>query len=126
MGSSIYDLSMVGQAARGGESGPLPIEPELTDGSVRLRRWAMTDLACVEAASREGRIPPGTTVPAMYSDDAGRAWIGRQHTRRDQGRGWSLAACDVATDRAVGCVVLRLRPQVGAPVSATGSCRRTR
>lgn len=91
----------------------LPVEPQLTDGSVRLRRWAMSDLACVEAASREGRIPTGTTVPKVYSEDAGRAWIERQHARRIDGQGWSLATCDTSTDRAMGCVVLLLRPQAG-------------
>lgn len=104
---------MADQPARSGENGRLPIEPDLTDGLVRLRRWEMIDLACVEAASREGRIPHGTTVPAVYSDAAGRAWIRRQYTRRDQAQGWSLAVCDAATDRAVGCVVLLLRPQDG-------------
>lgn len=89
----------------------LPAEPQLTDGSVRLRRWATGDLACVEAASREGRIPTGTTVPDVYSEDAGRAWIERQHARRMDGQGWSLAICDASTDRAMGCVVLLLRPQ---------------
>jgi RimJ/RimL family protein N-acetyltransferase len=73
----------------------------------------MTDLACVEAASREGTIPTGTTVPEVYSDDAGRAWIDRQHARRAGGQGWSLAICDAVTDRARGCVVLLLRPQDG-------------
>jgi hypothetical protein len=92
---------------------PLPPEPHLMDGSVRLRRWAMSDLACVEAASREGTIPAGTTVPVVYSEDAGRAWIERQHARRVDGQGWSLAICDTLTDRAMGCVVLLLRPQDG-------------
>lgn len=95
------------------EGGPLPVEPDLTGGSVRLRRWAMSDLACVEAASREGRIPHGTTVPAVFSEEAGHAWIRRQHARRDAGQGWSLAVCDADTDRAMGCVVLLLRPQDG-------------
>lgn len=106
-----------GRMRRGGVHGveerPLLPEPDIADASVRLRRWASTDLACVEAVSREGILPQGTTVPAVFSDDAGRAWIKRQHARREHRQGWSLAICDSASDTAVGCVVLLLRPQSG-------------
>src|SRR6266540_6968309 len=46
-------------------------DPPLTDGTVMLRRWAESDLGCVEAASREGRIPEGTTVPANFTTAEG-------------------------------------------------------
>lgn len=68
---------------------------------VRLRRWETTDLACVRAASEDGRISDSTTVPRECSEDAGRAWIERQHRRTSDGEGWSWAICDAATDRAV-------------------------
>ncbi|OLT30330.1 GNAT family N-acetyltransferase [Nocardiopsis sp. CNR-923] len=94
------------------QAGPLA-EPLLKDATVRLRRWAVTDLACVRAASEDTVIPEGTTVPRDCDDEAGRAWIARQWARSQTGQGWSLAVCDAHTGRAVGCVVLLLRPQKG-------------
>lgn len=84
-----------------------------SDDLVQLRSWRMTDLACVEAASSDGRIPQGTTVPSRFTPEAGRAWISRQHQRATDGKGWSLAIADAVTGQAVGCVALLLRPQPG-------------
>jgi hypothetical protein len=56
-------------------------DPPLTDGAVVLRRWAESDIGCVEDASREGRIPEGTTVPANFTMAEGMAWIERQWAR---------------------------------------------
>ena len=88
-------------------------EPVLTDDVVRLRRWTALDLACVRAASDEGSIPEGTTVPPSYTEEAGTAWIERQHSRVTEGQGWSLAVAEMSDNRPVGCVVLLLRPQEG-------------
>ena len=87
--------------------------PELSDGSTRLRRWSLDDLACIEEAGTDSRIPEGTTVPAIYSADAGRAFIERQWSRFDNGEGLSLAISSSVTDTAVGLIVLTLRPQSG-------------
>ena len=90
---------------------PLPYpDPELFGRLVRLRRWSYDDLACVEAASTDPEIPKGTTVPAVYSDTEGRAFIERQWGRQTSGRGLSLAIADVATGEAIGLVFLGLRP----------------
>lgn len=67
----------------------------------------------MRAASEEGRIPEGTTVPAAFTEQSGLAFIARQHGRTRDGQGWSLAIADVATGEAVGCAVLMLRPQAG-------------
>lgn len=88
-------------------------EPVLVDGLVRLRRWTDADLACVKAASDEGVIPESTTVPYPFTQEAGRAWIERQHSRVEQRQGWSLAVEEMPQGRAVGCSVLLLRPQEG-------------
>jgi [ribosomal protein S5]-alanine N-acetyltransferase len=88
-------------------------EPVLEDGIVRLRRWAATDLACVKAASDEGSIPEGTTVPLRFTEEAGREWIERQHSRVLRGQGWSLAVTELPQGPAVGCAVLLLRAQEG-------------
>lgn len=91
---------------------PIAPLPELDDGAVRLRRWELSDLACVEATSAAG-LTEGNTVPEEYTDEAGRAWIERQHGRTENGQGWSWAVAEAASGRAVGCVVLMLRPQDG-------------
>ena len=83
----------------------------LTDGVVRLRPWREADVGCVEQASRDSRIPEGTTVPAHYTHQEGLAFIHRQHGRLTSGQGVSLAVAEVGTDRAVGLVILTIRPQ---------------
>src|SRR6266536_5523525 len=65
--------------------------PPLTDGAVVLRRWAESDMGCVEEASREGRIPEGTTVPENVTVAEGLAGIERQWARADNGTGLSQA-----------------------------------
>lgn len=88
-------------------------EPQLSDDRIVLRRWTMDDLACIEQASSDPRIPEGTTVPAVYTPEEGRAFIERQWSRQTTGYGLSLAIADVATDEAVGLIVLMNRPAWG-------------
>src|SRR3954466_10598123 len=88
-------------------------QPELCADAVRLRRWSMDDLACIREASADPRIPAGTTVPAEYGDDAGRAFVERQWSRLDNGEGISFAVESTRLERAVGLVVLTMRPQSG-------------
>lgn len=87
--------------------------PDLTDGTILLRRWTVADLGCVRAASEEGRVPEFTSVPERFTEEAGRAWIERQWERTRTGRGWSLGVCDAHTAEALGCVTLTLRPRAG-------------
>lgn len=88
-------------------------DPDLADDFVRLRRWTMADLRCVEEASSDPRIPEGTTVPARYTESEGRAWIKRQLSRHSDGWGLSLAIADPVTDEAVGLIVLMKRQMPG-------------
>jgi ribosomal-protein-alanine N-acetyltransferase len=85
--------------------------PELGDGVVTLRRWTEDDLACVEEAGTDSRIPAGTTVPAVFTPAAGRAFIRRQWQRLIDGEGVSLAVH--AEGRPVGLMWLGMRPQPG-------------
>jgi [ribosomal protein S5]-alanine N-acetyltransferase len=78
-----------------------------------LRRWTATDLACVEEASRDPRIPQGTTVPESFTEAEGVAWIERQWARADNGEGLSLAIADAGSSEALGAVVLLFRRQPG-------------
>jgi len=88
-------------------------DPELRSSLVLLRTWSYDDLPCIEAASADPRIPQGTTVPADYTDEAGRAFIERQWDRRTSGRGLSLAIADGSTNEAKGLVFLGLGRQRG-------------
>jgi RimJ/RimL family protein N-acetyltransferase len=83
----------------------------LTDGTVALRRWAESDLGCVEEGSRNPDIPAGTTVPAKFTPAEGLAWVERQWSRHDNGEGLSLAIADAGSGEALGTVVLLLRRQ---------------
>ena len=91
-------------------------DPELRDDVVALRRWEMTDLACVEAASLDPAIPAFTTVPAPYGELRGAGVHRAPVVAARQRRG------DLARDRrcgdgeAHGCIVLfhRVGPQAGA------------
>ncbi len=82
-----------------------------SDGVLRLRPWGEQDLDCVRAASSDPRIPEGTRVPARYTREEGLAFIARQHGRLSSGQGVSLAVTEEDTDRAVGLVILVVRPQ---------------
>jgi hypothetical protein len=95
-------------------------DPPLTDGAVMLRRWAESDLGCVEEASRDPHIPEGTTVPARFTAAEGLAWIERQWGRADNGEGLSLAITEAGSDEALGAVVLMFRRQPATSRSATG------
>lgn len=85
-------------------------DPALTDGVVLLRRWAESDIACVEQASHDPRIPEGTTVPSTFNHQEAVAWIKRQWGRRDNGEGLSLAIANADSDKALGALVLMFRP----------------
>lgn len=80
---------------------------------ITLRRWDLEDLACIEEASTDPRIPNGRTVPAVFSAASGEAFIRRQWSRLDQADGVSLAIHATDGNRAVGLVSMMLRPQPG-------------
>lgn len=75
-------------------------DPPLADGAVVLRRWAESDLGCVEEASRDPRLPAGTIVPASFTVADGLAWIERHWGRADSGEGLSLAIAAACCDAA--------------------------
>jgi [ribosomal protein S5]-alanine N-acetyltransferase len=88
-------------------------EPKLRDGVVRLRPWSDADLACVEAATHDPYIPETTTVPAVFTEAEGLAWIERQRNRQTSGEGISLAIAEVSSDDALGAAVLMLGFRAG-------------
>jgi len=60
------------------------------------------------AASSDPDIPRGTTVPARFTDEAGRAFIERQWARNDDGQALAMAVARVDTNEAVGQIYLAL------------------
>jgi [ribosomal protein S5]-alanine N-acetyltransferase len=84
-------------------------DPPLADDLVVLRRWTESDLDCVAQASQDPRIPEGTTVPAVFTDEEGLAFIRRQWARSTDGQGISFAIADAGNDQAVGALVLLFR-----------------
>lgn len=83
--------------------------PELAAGPFRLRPFALADLDLIREASADPHIPLITTVPAEFTDEAGRAFVERQWDRARQGTGYSFAIAETASGRAVGQAGLWLR-----------------
>ncbi len=85
------------------------VVPELDAGRFRLRPFSATDVDVVRQAALDPQIPLITTVPAIFTEDAGLRFIERQRDRASSGAGYSFAIAESATDRAVGQVGLWLR-----------------
>ncbi|MGI9607947.1 MAG: GNAT family N-acetyltransferase [Acidimicrobiales bacterium] len=83
-------------------------DPELGSAISRVRPWTRDDLDCIRAAATDPEIPKGTTVPAAYTEDEGRAFIERQWSRNDDGQALALAIARGATNEAVGHLYLGL------------------
>jgi [ribosomal protein S5]-alanine N-acetyltransferase len=81
--------------------------PELPAGPhYALRPWRMADLDLVREASLDPVIPLVTTVPAVYSKEAGTAFVERQWGRPVSGAGWPFVIVRACDGRAVGTVGL--------------------
>jgi [ribosomal protein S5]-alanine N-acetyltransferase len=85
-------------------------------GPVRLRPFAAADLDLVAELADDPYIPLIGTVPAVFTPEAGAAYLERQHQRLRDGLGWSFAISDRVTDRAVGGA--GLWPHPGGPATA--------
>jgi ribosomal-protein-alanine N-acetyltransferase len=91
---------------------PLPYPgSRLSDGVIALRPWNETDLHCLREAGSDPEIPRGTTVPAVFTAEDGIAFIRRQWSRAADGVGVSQAIVEATSDRAIGLVIVSLRPQ---------------
>lgn len=88
-------------------------DPPLADDSVLLRRWEITDLPAIEEASRDQRIPEMTSVPPRFTETEGIAFVDRQWSRIESGEGISLAIAEIGSNRAVGSIVVIVRPPNG-------------
>ena len=83
--------------------------PELAAPPVVLRPFALSDLALVRQAADDPHIPSISSVPRLYTDDAGRAFIERQNARGAEGEGYSFVIAPASEPRAgVGSIGLWL------------------
>jgi ribosomal-protein-alanine N-acetyltransferase len=89
----------------------------------------MADLDLVREASGDPHIPLITSVPAVFSEAEGVAFIERQWSRARLGQGYPFAIVDAATDRGVGMISLRYvdegRASIGYWVVKPARGRRT-
>jgi RimJ/RimL family protein N-acetyltransferase len=84
--------------------------PDLVLPPVVLRPYALSDLALVRQASADPFIPSISSVPRRYTDDAGRAFIERQHARDAEGDGYSFViARESESQEGIGSIGLWLR-----------------
>jgi [ribosomal protein S5]-alanine N-acetyltransferase len=93
------------------------------EGPIRLRPYDENDLRLVAELAEDAYLPLIGTVPAQYSDDAGRAYLARQVDRLRDGVGFSFAVARRTDDLAVGGAGLwldehdRARASVGYAIS---------
>lgn len=64
--------------------------PELLAPPVLLRPFAPSDLALVRQASADPYIPSITSVPRLFTEEAGHAFLERQRARDAEGDGYSF------------------------------------
>ena len=84
--------------------------PQLAAPPLVLRPYAISDLALVRQAAADPFIPSISSVPRRYTDDAGRAFIERQHARGAEGDGYSFVVAPEAEPRAgIGSIGLWLQ-----------------
>lgn len=71
-------------------------------GPIRLRHFRDTDLHLVAELSADPYIPLIGSIPALFTEEDGLAYLERQRERLADGTGWSFAIAELDTDRAVG------------------------
>lgn len=79
---------------------------EITGERVTLRDWTLDDLPALAEASRDPYIPLITTVPADYTEQAGRDWLARQHEHALYGAGRAWAVTSRETTHVLGFAVV--------------------
>jgi RimJ/RimL family protein N-acetyltransferase len=88
---------------------PLTV-PQLRDGPILLRGFGLSDLPLIRHATEDPYIPSITSLPEIYSDDGGRAFIERQHGLATEGHGYPFVICEAADPhQGLGALGLWLR-----------------
>ena len=84
--------------------------PVLAASPYRLRPFSERDLEMVREASSDALIPLISTVPSPFTEEAGLAFVERQHDRVRSGVGYPFAVAREVDDVAVGHAGLWPRP----------------
>jgi [ribosomal protein S5]-alanine N-acetyltransferase len=77
-------------------------EPLPQWGPIRLRPFRQADLGLVAELAADPYLPLIGSVPAVFTEAEGLAYLERQHQRLADGTGWSFAIAELHTDRAAG------------------------
>jgi [ribosomal protein S5]-alanine N-acetyltransferase len=88
---------------------PLDVPRLVAGDSFVLRPWELGDLPLVRDASSDDYVPLITTIPSMYSQEAGEAFVRRQWERASTGSGYPFVIVRVEDGRPLGSVGLWLR-----------------
>ncbi|GAB3562415.1 GNAT family N-acetyltransferase [Spelaeicoccus albus] len=94
-----------------------------TSGNISLRRFNDCDIPMVMELSTDDYVPKTGTLPAHATEEQARAWIDRQLSRAEHGKGFSFAIAVEGNPVAVGQVGLWLtglaqgRASVGYAIS---------
>jgi RimJ/RimL family protein N-acetyltransferase len=89
------------------EDRPGPIEfpvEGITDGVVRLRLLAETDLDALVEAVQDPDVPRWTRIPSPYGEADAQEWLVEGTSRREAGEGLDAMIVDVETDALLGGV----------------------
>jgi ribosomal-protein-alanine N-acetyltransferase len=84
---------------------PFP-DPELTDGTIRIRPWREADLPAAFAATQDELIPRFTYVPVRQSEAALRDFFDSQEPAREAGEALAMIIADAGTGELLGSIGL--------------------
>ncbi len=73
-----------------------------------LRNYTLDDLPLVERASQDNFIPLITSIPAVYTKEAGESFIKRQISRYENKQGYAFAIAQQCDNEAIGALYLGL------------------
>jgi RimJ/RimL family protein N-acetyltransferase len=82
---------------------PLPA-PELTDGAIRLREPAASDVPAITAACQDPLIQRFTYVPVPYAEADARGFVAGLPAAREAGEGLALAISPIDGDAFLGMI----------------------
>lgn len=88
--------------------------PPLRNCVVLLRPWDDADLAVLERGSHDEYVAKIEHLPVPFTREGGLDWIGAQHARVADGRGWSFAIVELETGEPVGGAGISYRHPPGA------------
>lgn len=89
--------------------GPPLRVPHLAGPPVALRPYDEPDLALVRLAAADPLIPSISSIPRTYTEEAGRAFLARQHARAAEGDGYSFVIALESDPAGLGSIGLWLQ-----------------